>query len=77
MNTKHSMGEAAKIQKIFESRIADGIPGIVGIGLSLNKKQDDLALNVQVEREAVAHSLPKHFRGLDVVVDVVGEARAL
>lgn len=77
MNTKHSMGEAAKIQKIFESRIADGIPGIVGIGLSLNKKQDDLALNVQVECEAVAHSLPKHFRGLDVVVDVVGEARAL
>lgn len=72
--TKHTMEEALQIQKDFESRFARK-QGIVGVGICLNKKKDDLALNVYVSRQPV--NLPDDFEGLDVVVDVVDGFKAL
>ncbi|SFJ91859.1 hypothetical protein SAMN04488498_101291 [Mesorhizobium albiziae] len=73
-DTKHSMKEAVAIQRAFEERFGDA--GLVGVGIGLNPRQDDLALNVFVAREKEAQRLPKTFDGLDVVVDVVGVIRA-
>jgi hypothetical protein len=73
---KHSFEKAAEIQKAFESRFAHSA-GVVGVGLSMNDANDDLAINVQVAGAADVKQLPKRFDGLDVVVDVVGAVRAL
>lgn len=72
---KHSMEQAVEIQKTFEQRFA-GKAGLSGIGIGLNERGDDLAINVFVAKEAQAKSLPKTFEGLDVVVDVAGEFSA-
>ena len=74
-DTKHSMHQAIEIQKAFEKQFG-GEDCLVGIGIGLNKSQDDLALNVSVTREGEAERLPKTFDGLEVVVDVVGTIRA-
>lgn len=73
---KHSMDEVAEIQRAFEASFARN-PGVVGVGIGMNRRQDDLALNVYVSGEEVADSLPKSFSGVDVVCDVVGEFKAL
>ena len=73
-DTKHSMQEAQEIQRAFEEQFGDG--GLVGVGIGLNPRQDDLALNVFVSRKKQAANLPKTFDGLDVLVDVVGAVRA-
>jgi hypothetical protein len=49
---------------------------LLGIGIGLNTGKDDLALNISVSRVAQASGIPKTFKGLDVVVDVVGAIRA-
>ncbi len=72
---KHSMGQALEIQKAFEERFGQQ-EGLLGIGIGLNTGKDDLALNISVSREAQASGIPKTFKGLDVVVDVVGAIRA-
>ena len=69
------MRQAVEIQKAFEKQFA-GEECLVGVGIGLNRSQDDLALNVSVTREREAQRLPKTFDGLDVVVDVVGTIRA-
>jgi hypothetical protein len=74
--TKHSMKEAVEIQRAFEKQFGDK-NGLVGVGIGLNPRRDDLALNVYVSREREAENLPKTFDGMDVVVDVVGAIRAL
>jgi hypothetical protein len=74
--TKHSMKEAVEIQRAFEEQFGDK-DGLVGVGIGLNHRRDDLALNVYVCREREAENLPKTFDGMDVVVDVVGAIRAL
>ena len=73
--TKHSMRQAVEIQKAFEKQFG-GEDCLVGIGIGLNRNQDDRALNVSVTREPEADRLPKTFYGLDVVVDIVGTIRA-
>jgi hypothetical protein len=73
--TKHSMQEAIEIQRAFERRFAKR--GLVGVGIGLNSRRDDLALTVYVSRQNEAAKLPATFSGLDVVVDVVGAVRAL
>ncbi|TWG93367.1 hypothetical protein L598_004100000120 [Mesorhizobium sp. J18] len=73
--TKHSMDEAREIQKAFEKKFG-GRKGLLGVGICLNPRRDDLAINVSVSRSAQASDLPKTFDGLDVVVDVVGTVRA-
>jgi hypothetical protein len=72
---KHSMAQAREIQKAFEERFGQR-EGLLGIGICLNPKKDDLALSISVSREGQASGLPKTFNGLDVVVDVVGAIRA-
>lgn len=72
---KHSMEEALKIQQAFERQFG-GREGLMGIGICLNPENDDLALNVSVSKRKQAENLPKSFRGLDIVVDVVGVVRA-
>lgn len=74
-DTKHSMDQARAIQKAFEERFGDK-EGLLGVGICLNPRQDDLALNVSVSCRQQAIHLPKTFDGLDVVVDVVGSIRA-
>ena len=74
-DTKHSMHEALKIQKAFEAEFGHK-DGLLGVGIGLNQRRDDLAINVYVARERAAEKLPKTFYGLDVVVDVVGVVRA-
>ena len=58
--------DRAAIQKDFEEAYANE-SGVVGIGISLNDKNDDLAINVQVSQQAIVQKLPKTFDGLDVV----------
>jgi hypothetical protein len=74
-DTKHSMKEAVEIQRAFEKQFGDN-NGLVGVGIGLNPRQDDLALNVYVSRQKEAEKLPKTFDGLEIVVDVVGAIRA-
>jgi hypothetical protein len=74
--TKHTVEQAMALQKRFEEDLARSQPGIVGVGISLNKEKDDLAINVQVDRSSVATRLPRQFDGIDVVVDVVGKIKA-
>jgi hypothetical protein len=74
-DTKHSMKEAVEIQRAFEQQFGDK-DGLVGVGIGLNPRRDDLALNVFVSREKEGEKLPKTFDGLEVVVDVVGAIRA-
>jgi hypothetical protein len=74
-DTKHSMKEAVEIQRAFEEQFGDN-DGLVGVGIGLNPRQDDLALNVYVSRQKEAEKLPKTFDGLEIVVDVVGTIRA-
>ncbi len=73
--TKHSMQEAIETQRAFERRFAKR--GLVGVGIGLNSRRDDLALTVYVSRQNEAAKLPATFSGLDVMVDVVGAVRAL
>ncbi|MHA6646218.1 hypothetical protein [Mesorhizobium sp. A623] len=73
--TKHSMEQAREIQKAFEQQFGNR-EGLLGVGICLNPREDDLALNVSVSRRPQAISLPKIFDGLEVVVDVVGVIRA-
>lgn len=75
MDTKHSMAEAARVQRAFEEQFS-GREGVLGIGIGLNSSQNDLALNVFVAEQEQAAQLPAKFDGLDVVVGVVGEFRA-
>lgn len=75
MDTKHSMAEAARVQRAFEEQFS-GREGVLGIGIGLNSSQNDLALNVFVAEQEQAEQLPAKFDGLDVVVGVVGEFRA-
>lgn len=74
-DTKHSMDQAREIQKAFEEQFG-GNEGLLGVGICLSPRQDDLALNVSVSRRQQATHLPKTFDGLDVVIDVVGVIRA-
>ncbi len=73
--TKHSMQEAIEIQRAFERRFAKR--GLIGVGIGLNSRRDDLALTVYVSRQNEAAKLPTTFSGLDVMIDVVGAVRAL
>ncbi|MGB3387673.1 MAG: hypothetical protein WBA88_06775 [Pseudaminobacter sp.] len=73
--TKHSMEQAREIQKAFQKRFG-GRKGLLGIGICLNPREDDLALNVSVSRSEQASGLPTSFDGLEVVIDVVGSVRA-
>lgn len=75
MDTIHSMEQAVAIQKSFEQEFAKH-EGLLGVGIGLNKTQDDLAINVFVAKDVQAQLLPPNFKGLDVVVDVVGEFKA-
>lgn len=70
---KHSMAEAIEIQKAFEHRFASQV---LSVGIGLNGRQDDLALNVCVTERSQAAELPGEFDGLDVVVDVVDGFKA-
>lgn len=72
---RHSIDQATAIQKDFEEAYANE-SGVVGIGIGLNDRRDDLAINVQVSKPATVQKLPKTFDGLDVVVDVVGAVRS-
>ena len=70
--TKHSMQEAIEIQRAFERRFAKR--GLVGVGIGLNSRRDDLALTVYVSRQNEAAKLPATFSGddtTDVPVPVV------
>lgn len=74
---KHSMKEAVVIQKAFEDHFCSeqGVKGSVGI--CLDSRTGELALNVQLSRKEDAIKLPKKFNGLSVIVDIVGDVRAL
>jgi hypothetical protein len=73
---KHSMKEAVKIQRAFEERFRHK-GGLMGVGICLNPRTGDLALNVQLSKKKNVTELPKTFNGLDVLVDIVGAVRAL
>ena len=67
-----AMRKAEVVQKDFEDHYGN-MDKIVGIGIGLNAQQNDLALNVQVSDQSALRSLPRHYGGLDVVINVVGE----
>lgn len=67
--------QASEIQRVFEDRYAKE-EKVVGVGLGLNERGNDLALNVQVSDQSAVADLPKTFSGLEVIVDVVGEVEA-
>ena len=73
---KHSMKQAVEIQKAFEEQFCHK-DGLRAVGICLNPRTGDLALNVQVSKKKEAAELPKTFDGLDVLVDTVGVVRAL
>ena len=73
---KHTVEQAMALQKRFEDSLAKAQPGIVGVGICLNARKDDFAINVQVDKSATADHLPRQFDGIDIVIDVVGEIRA-
>lgn len=68
---KHSMAEAAAIQQAFEEKFG-GDEELLGVGLGLNAAGDDLAITVLARKPETASRLPSDFKGLDVVVEVVG-----
>ena len=70
-----AMERAEHIQRDFEARYADR-GGVLGIGIGLNRAEDDLAINVQVASRMVAVEIPKSFHGMEVVVDVVEKIEA-
>ena len=72
---RQAFEKAALIQRQFEDRYCD-LPSVVGVGLGLNSASDGPAINVQVTQELPVRALPKKFRGLEVVVDIVGEVQA-
>ena len=71
-STKHSIEQAISIQRDFEITFASRC-GVVGVGIGMNRAQDDFALNVFVSKSAKAPELPESFNGLDVVVHNVDE----
>lgn len=70
-----AMRKAQVVQKDFEDHYGN-MDKIVGIGIGLNAQQNDLALNVQVLDQSALGALPRHYGGLDVVINVVGEVSA-
>jgi hypothetical protein len=68
---KHSMAQATEIQRAFQEKFGAN-EELLGIGIGLNAAGDDLAISVLVKRPETASQLPTEFKGLDVVVDVVG-----
>lgn len=69
-STKHSIEQAISIQRDFEITFASRC-GVVGVGIGMNRAQDDFALNVFVSKSIP--ELPESFNGLDVVVHNVDE----
>lgn len=67
-STKHSIEQAVSIQRDFETAFASK-SGVVGVGIGMNRAQDDFALNVFVSKSIP--ELPESFNGLDVVVHIV------
>jgi hypothetical protein len=74
-STRHSIEQAVSIQRDFEAAFASR-SGVVGVGIGMNRAQDDFALNVFVSKSMKAPELPESFNGLDVVVDVVDGFKA-
>lgn len=70
-----SPSELAAIQSQFEAEYADH-DGVVGVGVSRNQAQTNLALKVYVTDESIARKMPPCFQGAEVVVNVVGPAMA-
>lgn len=68
--------QAFEIQREFERRFSS-VKEVVGIGIGLNEAADAPAINVQVARKSAGGKLPPSFHGLDVIIDVVGEIKAL
>lgn len=68
---KHSMAQATEIQRAFQEKFGAD-EELLGIGIGLNDAGDDLTLNVLVKKPEKASQLPAEFKGLDVVVNVVG-----
>ncbi|THV24909.1 hypothetical protein [Peteryoungia ipomoeae] len=67
---------AGVVQKEFVDAFSN-LPSIVGVGLCLNTLADGPALSVQVTDEPARALVPHTFHDLEVVVDVVGEVKAL
>ena len=74
-STRHSIEQAVSIQRDFETAFASK-SGVVGVGIGMNRTQDDFALNVFVSKSAKVPDLPESFNGLDVVVDEMDETEA-
>ena len=68
---KHSMAQATEIQQAFQEAFGAD-QNLLGIGIGLNAAGDNLAISVLVKKQETASQLPSAFKGLDVVVDVVG-----
>lgn len=73
--TKHSIDQVKLTQQAFE-RLYTRESGVLGVGIGMNSRQDDLALTVYVATEEDMATLPKRFEGVDVVCDVVGSFSA-
>lgn len=73
--TAKSMENAVEIQRNFEDLYAQA-ETVVGVGIGLNSERDNLALNVQVSDRASVGAFPKTYKGLEVVVNVVGPISA-
>lgn len=71
-----TMKKAAQVQKRFQRQYCNKA-GISGVGICRDQKTGCLALNVQVDKEKDATSIPRKFCGLNVIVDVVGTIHGL
>lgn len=74
-STRHSIEQAVSIQRDFETAFASK-SGVVGVGIGMNRAQDDFALNVFVSKLSEALGLPKSFNGLDVIIYEMDEIKA-
>jgi hypothetical protein len=69
-STRHSIEQAVSIQRDFETAFASK-SGVVGVGIGMNRAQDDFALNVFVSKSIP--ELPESFNGLDVIIEHTSE----
>lgn len=65
---------ASQVQSAFEEKYLD-VDGVLGVGLGQNAHGDD-AIVVYLRHSAVSALIPKRFKDIDVMPEVVGEIDA-
>lgn len=70
-SSKSKLDQVTKVQKPFE-RLYSSASGVLGVGIGENRRRDGFALTVYIDSPEHASAIPKYFRGVEVICDIVG-----